>query len=310
MTSGRLIYIFCLCFFLYSFLNAQTTKLITRDTREYLEEFDVLESDRKVKHGNYVKIDKGPFGISFSLIGNYKNGLKHGYWEKYYVRKNNIAYSGFFKNNIQDSIWTYFYEQEQGRELKQIQTPEGIKFEIVGAIPVPILTGMYRDGQPVGIWKFFDKNGQVTQAFDYNSRTLLINNRDDVETCNPMMGSVDFFYQEIYERINYVDEFSSQVTAKIGQEERVIEVEFKIDQLGQLYDFNLAKDEIDLNKLNERIKESIVSLRWFFHSNCVDRAIRLRFIAVTKAKSKLLQSERGVFTLESSSTNFYIKYLN
>jgi hypothetical protein len=83
MTSGRLIYIFCLCFFLYSFLNAQTTKLITRDTREYLEEFDVLESDRKVKHGNYVKIDKGPFGISFSLIGNYKNGLKHGYWEKY-----------------------------------------------------------------------------------------------------------------------------------------------------------------------------------------------------------------------------------
>jgi hypothetical protein len=310
MIKIRLVYILCFSFSLHSLLNAQTTKLITRDTKEYLEEFDVLESDRKVKHGSYVKIYKGAFGISFRLIGNYKGGLKHGYWEKYYLTDNNIASSGFFKNGIQDSIWTYFYEQEQERELKQIQTPEGIKFEIVGAIPVPILTGMYRDGQPVGIWKFFDKNGQVMHVFDYDSRTLLGDKRDDVKICNPMMGSVDFFYQQLSERINYVDEFASRVTPKTGQEERIIEVEFKVDQLGQLYDFNLAKDEINLNKLNERIKEAIASLRWLFHSNCGDRAIGFRFTVFSKPYSKLLRSEKGQFSYETTLANLYIKYLN
>lgn len=289
-------------------LNAQPTILVSHDKKEYLEEFDVLESNRKMKHGSYLKIIKGPFGLYFDEIGNYKNNQKHGYWEKYYLTANNIEYSGFFKNGLKDSVWSYYYHQGEGKELIQKKTNEGIGFEIKNQKLIIKASGTYANGNRIGSWKFFDEKGELFQIFDYDKQSLLFSMDADRLPCNPLLGDGDTFETDLFESINFQKEFAGSIKPDTDKSVRIIEIEFKIDRKGLPIDPVIKKDELDRTKLNTRILESLMNMKWYFNPAC-QTSVMLRFTILARNQSSRHRTENGDFMINGVATSFSVKYL-
>lgn len=68
---------------------------------------------------------------SAQLIGQYKSYFINGTLDK----------EGFYKNNIPDSLWTYYYESGQ-----------------------PKMKGMLKDGASHGLWEYYFENGKISMA--------------------------------------------------------------------------------------------------------------------------------------------------
>src|SRR5688572_23061467 len=98
-----------------STLYSQETKFVFKDIVlkngiDFKEEYYVLLSDKKTKHGTYVKYrqPRGQFAIIES--GNYVNGEKNGLWETFYNsvnRKlaNSIETKGNYVNGKKNGVW-------------------------------------------------------------------------------------------------------------------------------------------------------------------------------------------------------------
>jgi len=65
----------------------QKLKTVTKKTSQTIEEFEVLKSDKKIRHGNYSK--KTKFGQLIAK-GQFKDNLESGIWEFYDYRTNDL----------------------------------------------------------------------------------------------------------------------------------------------------------------------------------------------------------------------------
>jgi len=82
---------FLAVYFVGGGVYAQQTVVVTKDKETYYEEYSVLESDKKIEHGSYSRLNKPIIGeYSLHSFGSYVNGQKDGYWEIYYEDNNNI----------------------------------------------------------------------------------------------------------------------------------------------------------------------------------------------------------------------------
>jgi antitoxin component YwqK of YwqJK toxin-antitoxin module len=151
-------------------LVAQEVKLKTKDTNEVYEEYYVLDSNKKVKHGSYLKITKPLMGVwgnnYFSLIGNYEMGEKHGAWEQYYPNCNQIEFKGYYKNCLKDSIWIYYYPDIDEKEIREIRTETGTRIEILNINNRISAKGKYRNNEKVGIWEYYNLEQDLIQKYD------------------------------------------------------------------------------------------------------------------------------------------------
>jgi hypothetical protein len=90
-------------------LNAfgQTTKEITKKYKNpwYTEKYNVLKSDKKVKHGNFQKL-----GYQDCLVidGYYDNSKKDSLWTTYYWRSKQIEKQGFFQDDKRIGEWKFY----------------------------------------------------------------------------------------------------------------------------------------------------------------------------------------------------------
>ena len=290
---------------------AQPTDLITKDTKNNLEEYEVLSSDKEVKHGSYLLMTKRLFGNAFSLIGSYKNGQKDGYWEKYYdYWGNNIEYSGYFKKDLKDSVWI-FYHHGESKELKQISSPDGLRFEIVGASPVKESYGLYKDGNRIGPWVFLDVTGKEMQVYDYDKKELLYNVDSSRVSETQLLGEVSHFYYLLHEEINYSKHI---VSASKKYPERFIEIEFQIDPDGEPINITPISDDVGNQRFTERLIKSIslVKGRWYpkkIHGKYEVVTKLLRFKITSGYSSRLITTSQGVFNFNASGTNLYVELI-
>jgi hypothetical protein len=104
---------------------AQDTKKITEKHKNpwYTEEYYVLKSDKKVRHGNYKKL---------------------GY-------KDCLVINGYYKNNKKDSTWTEYLWRTDIIESQ----------------------GNYKDGDRVGVWEFYNREAELIQKYNFDTKELL-----------------------------------------------------------------------------------------------------------------------------------------
>lgn len=130
---------------------AQKTKKVTQKS-EYssaIEEFYVLQSDQEFRQGTYKKL---------------------GY-------KNCLVISGFYDQNQKDSIWTeYFWRTEiiksQGFYKHDQKIGQWVEYYRIGNKNSIASKGVYANGKRIGEWEFYDREGELTQKYDYDLNRL------------------------------------------------------------------------------------------------------------------------------------------
>ena len=250
---------------LWSNLPAQEVKLKTEDRDKYYEEYYVLATDKKVKHGSYLKFTKpleGLLGtVHFSAVGSYFKGKKHGLWEEYYPACNQIAYRGFYHQGMKDSLWVSYFREPGIKELKEVQTTAGQSIEIVDLNNKIISLGKYKNNIKVGVWEFYDVNQILIQQYDYDKDSLLY----DASIPDPANKAVSFIggddhrektFYELFELKNIME----RIHNKLGLEAGRISISFLLTPEGEVTDVMLVKDEIGNKKFLKQALEFVQQL--------------------------------------------------
>jgi antitoxin component YwqK of YwqJK toxin-antitoxin module len=251
----------------YECSYGQQIILITKNRDTYYEEYTVLQSDKKIKHGNYTMLKRPLLGTWYSIetIGNYSNGQKDGYWETYYEGDNNIKDKGFYKNGLRDSVWVFFYREGISRKPTEVHTNGGVSLQVVGANPVVSKTGKYKGERLVGVWEFFDASGEINQRYDYDRHAMIYLKGQDTINCEAAFIGGDFFLnQYLYDQFDLAGLMKS-INTKIDLKTGKIVFKFVIDENGKINGITEVERTINNKKIYVRALESIQSMdsKWY-----------------------------------------------
>lgn len=119
-------------FFVLCLLLMHSVNLLAQSPRRF-----------KVKTGspNHGKI------IFYGYIVN-NDTIRHGAYKRY--KGSVLIESGFFNNNLKDSVWNYY---SQTKAL--------------------LATGCYSKNEKTGIWEYFRLNGTLTQKYNHTTKAML-----------------------------------------------------------------------------------------------------------------------------------------
>jgi antitoxin component YwqK of YwqJK toxin-antitoxin module len=204
-------------------LFAQELKQIKKESFEYTdtlrggyfgipirEVYTVLKSDRKIKHGSYVKYDVGKYNLPFILDnrknkdenppvlerGSYVSGAKSGTWEYYYHIKtspdenaspgvylllNQLRERGQYANGKKNGIWyTYHFNSlnDLGDSIVSAVIREAnadnIQPQTVHDKHLKVKSiGQYLNGKQIGEWFYYDPTGMLVQKYNFTKKKLL-----------------------------------------------------------------------------------------------------------------------------------------
>lgn len=114
----------------------QVTRKVYRTPGGSKEVYYVLASDPNTLHGRYKRYDQNTLTEGF-----YKNGLQDGLWTEYFTNRTKyIRVQGYFKDGMRNGIWTVYSSRKKLRSK-----------------------GSYLDDQKTNFWRFFNDNGEVTE---------------------------------------------------------------------------------------------------------------------------------------------------
>ena len=119
-------------------LQGQETERIIKyfhKSKQIMEEYDVLKSDKNIKHGFYARYYRATYD-------DYKTD-KDKYLQK----------QGFYNQNKLDSVWTYYDMWNKGHRVNKEER--------------------YNNGQKTGIWSTVLEKGKVIKRYDYDKNIEL-----------------------------------------------------------------------------------------------------------------------------------------
>lgn len=122
-----------------------------QDYKSIREEYYVLKANTKIKHGKYSRIETA--SNKPLKTGYFKNNLKDSIWIEYYPGTNYIMNEGYYLNDKKNSIW---------RECTFANNSIFLSDK-----------GAYLEDKRVGPWQFFNQKGEIIKVFDYSRDTLL-----------------------------------------------------------------------------------------------------------------------------------------
>jgi antitoxin component YwqK of YwqJK toxin-antitoxin module len=291
-------------------IYAQQTAVVTKDRESYYEEYSVLVADKKIKHGNYTKLNKPIIGgYSLESIGNYSNGQRDGYWEFYYGYTNNIKEKGFYKRDVKDSIWVIFYPEGTDRRLGQVTTEHGISLQVVNANPVVCKTGRYKEGKFAGVWEYFDERGEIFQTYDHDKNSLtFLKNADLTNIEAGFIGGKFLLNQHLYDTYDF-DGVMNTVNTKIGLQSGKIIFKFIVDEKGRIKDITEMESSINNKKLYQRALEVAQSLdqKWYPKvENGIAKSTSMKIIFDLKVSSTYTSTMTTKFVSERTDKGFVL----
>jgi TonB family protein len=112
--------------------------------------------------------------------------LKEGRYSAYTYFTKGIICRGFYKNNLKDSVWSYY-------------SLSGILID----------SGYYHQDKKVGIWRSYKNDGQLQMEYDFTNKKLISNNPDpqDADTTNlyKVVNKTDFKMSVLDQPPVYID---------------------------------------------------------------------------------------------------------
>jgi antitoxin component YwqK of YwqJK toxin-antitoxin module len=167
---------------------AQDTKIVVRQAEKGgTEEFYVLQTDKRIKHGTYIRFFTPAGGYAIIESGSYSFGQKQGTWEYFYFKGlqrnswNTLREKGTYVSDKKHGIWTTFYldtvASESNFERNGVKKKtDSVSVSIEQKTARLKQAGMYLNDKRVGEWLTFDFNGNLVQRYNYTTRELLYDN--------------------------------------------------------------------------------------------------------------------------------------
>jgi len=227
-------------------------KLKISKSNGFYKEYYVKKDNKKVKDGSYVKyrhalLGIAHYGIALSETGYYKNNVQDSIWQYYYNKYplNSIKATGYYINGVKEGDWISYYigTKEKDYSLscnkKNIWKIDSLSMS-VNYNPENIRSnGIYFKGTKVGLWRYYF-NGNVYLEFNhtanmpiYDLRNLYIQNDTSKFTKPHFVGGTEFL-------VNYLNKafFPEPHKHKTGN----VIIEFTISKYGSVRDFNIVEN--------------------------------------------------------------------
>ena len=263
-------FLFCSATIVTAVAQAETNpvQLRNHDSGE-VEEFNVLKSDNHVRQGPYVRyrqtvsiVEKTSL-ITLFETGNYELGRKEGEWRTFSAVKpwNKLISKGNYHDGKQEGVWTYYqlFTPAGMPMVKAVATDatskSGYAVSISDTTAVIQAQGLYTQGMRVGVWTYFNRQGEVIQKVDHFTNRLLYWRPaanpilgTEVLTTHPVLyvGGKDQLTAEIFKSIK-LNFMSILGAAKNGE----VELVFKVDESG--HQIGLAVANTDSPSRYEKI---------------------------------------------------------
>lgn len=231
----------------------------------YSEEFYVLKSNKKIRHGSYVRLHN-VFGItSLQATGTYANGQKHGYWQTYYSGNNNIKEKGYYKEGLREGDWQYFYQEGDYKELVGVSTGEGTsELHIQNVNAVMSKSGTYQNDKPVGVWQYFNPIEQAVLKYDHTTKEVLFIQGKTLTYRAGYIGTEYHLYEHLYDTLD-LHQLMKSVQNWSHQSPGKLVFTFTINEHGAITDIVCTTKTVENKKIYARAMEVIESLDgWFY----------------------------------------------
>jgi hypothetical protein len=164
--------------------TAQTlTKPVSVKGSGFVEEFNVLTTDKSVRHGSYVKYrPANPLsGLIMFAAGSYAQGLKEGEWRTFYdfYPWNKLSSHGSYHAGQEEGLWQYYHPSAQPASSDLVALPKGASVKDGFSVDLDDTTavleakGMYSSGRRIGLWTYYDALGRPIQKVNHSTGQLL-----------------------------------------------------------------------------------------------------------------------------------------
>ena len=80
---------------------------------------------------------------------------KHGNYQNF-AYKNAVRINGYYKDGLKDSTWTEYHWQGKIKSM-----------------------GTYKYDKQIGIWEYYDRNGELVQKYNYTENKLIFNKENE-----------------------------------------------------------------------------------------------------------------------------------
>ena len=167
----------------------ETKPVQVRKQNFEVEEYSVLLADKNVRQGTYVRYLPNSFiGVAIFEAGSYDHGLKEGEWRVFSQERpwNCLLSKGTYHAGVPEGMWSYYHFKLQrggpfgrGNSQAAAATPNGTDPKAGYSVNITDTTAMVQSmglcaqGKRVGVWLYYDRQGQVIQKVDYFGNQLL-----------------------------------------------------------------------------------------------------------------------------------------
>ncbi|MBN7811166.1 hypothetical protein J0A68_09370 [Algoriphagus sp. H41] len=245
----------------------QETVPVEKEKGNYYEEYHVLRSDKKVKHGSYLQLSKSPLGELFlESSGSFTLGEKSGLWDTYYPQSSQIKTRGYYKNGEKDSVWVHFYPEPNRKKLVKVGSGQETNLEVVSANPTVLATGMYKNGEMSGTWEYYDEAGFLAQTYDHDKGLLTYVSQGSLDELDAGFIGGDLLLQQyLTESFDFYHGFLATNKNTISLNPGMIIFLFTIDEEGRVTDITEIEDSVKNKKLYQRALAATQSLdsKWY-----------------------------------------------
>jgi hypothetical protein len=196
-----------ICFLFSQSLFSQELKVKRASSAHFKEEYTVLKENKRIKHGQYLKIRLNVFGNkSIAEVGQFEYGEKAGHWFEF-TANGYLSSEGQYVNGLHSGLWRFYYEpiDENPTIGSLLSNNKGIVFQQDGSIDinkenlVVSSEGVFLSGRKTGAWNYYSNKGELIHKYNHNKKELLINNASDsLNHSYPFLGSVDRFLSLYY----------------------------------------------------------------------------------------------------------------
>jgi hypothetical protein len=151
-------------------MSQQVIRTVKNSRNGDREVYYVLASDSSTLHGRYVRSER-----SSRTEGFYKNGLQDGVWTVYTTQpKKFIRVQGPFKDGKRSGLWSVYTSKKKLKTKGYFQNDQRIGFwRFYNGNGELEEEGNYNNDLRVGKWSFYDEKGNTVQEFDYTTKKVI-----------------------------------------------------------------------------------------------------------------------------------------
>lgn len=218
---------------------SQETKRKRVQKGAYIEEYNVLKKNKKIKEGQYIRFKKDMLDRKIPVeFGFFENDIRVGEW--YFFYPNGALKSfGSYKGGEKYGLWKEYYKPVFSKE-KSITSIFNIQSDINidenGIVTVQkkdkliSAMGVYESNRKLGAWNYYDSRGNLIHKYDHSLDSLLISSLpDSLNVSYPYLGGKERFYQYYFdkdEELGYKESPSeSKVILRIEVEDKSLTIE-------------------------------------------------------------------------------------